>query len=471
MCTILRVSHGILVYIENFMNKKISLSIAICLAAPSSAYATNGYQLTGIGAYQKSLAGAVTAKPGSAMSAISNPAGMARVGKRADFSLEMFMPERFVDLTATGGEKNNSKSEQYGVPALGWTAPIDDGSDVYFGGGIYGTSGLGTDYPLTQFTPEVDAVGPQQGPAIYFEGYSAIQFWQMAPTVAWHHNDKLTFGVSLNLDYQSVSFRQAFLMDGDNTTTPTADGIADDGTLVNFDLSRTAQAFGYGVSLGVLYDINDDLTIGATYKSKQEFSDLEYQLAHGDIADRHPANFLQISGCGAEGNEVCPAGTYSLELDFPAMYSVGAAYQLNKFTSFSLDLKRIEWSKTLSALTVTGPNGEVITLPAGWDDQTIIAIGVEVAVNYKLKVRAGYNHAEAPFDEASVDSNYILPAVTQSHYAFGADYRINKYWEVGMHASKAADEILTSTATSPMPTNAKIGLGITTFGINLGYMF
>jgi len=447
------------------MNKKISLSIAICLAASTSAYATNGYQLTGIGAYQKSLAGAVTAKPGSAMSAISNPAGMARVGKRADFSLEMFMPERFVDLTGTNGEKNDSKSEQYGVPALGWTAPIDDGSDVYFGGGIYGTSGLGTDYPLTMLMPE--NVGTF--PGVYFEGYSAIQFWQMAPTIAWKHNDKLTLGVSLNLDYQSVSFRQAFLQDGDGSGT--ADGVADDGTIVNFDLSRTASAFGYGISLGLLYDVNEDLTIGATYKSKQDFSDLEYQLSHGDIQDTAPQNFLQISGCGAEGSEVCPAGTYTLELDFPAMYSVGAAYQLNKFTSLSLDVKRIEWSKTLSALTVMGPNGEVITLPAGWDDQTIVALGVEVAVNYALKVRAGYNHAEAPFDEASVDSNYILPAVTQSHFAIGADYRINKYWEVAMHASKAADETLTSTATSPIPTNAKIGLGITTFGINLGYMF
>jgi len=62
------------------MNKKISLGLFTCLTASSTAYATNGYQLIGIGAYQKSLGGGVTAKPGSAMSAISNPAGMARVG-------------------------------------------------------------------------------------------------------------------------------------------------------------------------------------------------------------------------------------------------------------------------------------------------------------------------------------------------------------------------------------------------------
>ena len=439
------------------MKKIISLSLFTCLAASSTAYATNGYQLTGIGAYQKGMAGAVTAKPGSAMSAISNPAGMARAGRRADFSLEMFMPERFVDFTASGGEKNYSSAEQYGVPALGWTAPIEDGSDIYFGGGIYGTSGLGTDYPETQFSAAGGGF-----PDIYFAGYSAIQFWQMAPTIAWNHNDQLTFGVSLNIDYQSVSFKQAFNADTD------ANGSAET-NFTNFNLSRTAQAFGYGISLGVLFDINDKLTVGATYKTKQEFSDLKYQLSYGDISDL--TGNLPITGCPnvatAFGPKAtCPAGTYTLNLDFPAMYTLGAAYQINKFTSVSIDVKQIEWSSTLKSLDIVGPNGELISLPAGWDDQTIIALGVEVAVNYALKLRAGYNQADAPFKESSTDSNYILPAVTQTHFAFGADYRLNKYWEIGMHASKALDETYTSATTG-----AKIGLGITTFGINLGYLF
>ena len=81
-------------------NKKLhSLGLLVLLAGlTQNTYATNGYQLIGIGGYQKSLAGAVTANPGSAMTAITNPAGMARIGKRADFSLEMFSPDRYVIL-------------------------------------------------------------------------------------------------------------------------------------------------------------------------------------------------------------------------------------------------------------------------------------------------------------------------------------------------------------------------------------
>jgi len=45
------------------------------LTAVSTAQATNGYQLIGIGACQKSPGGAITATPGSAMTAVTNPAG------------------------------------------------------------------------------------------------------------------------------------------------------------------------------------------------------------------------------------------------------------------------------------------------------------------------------------------------------------------------------------------------------------
>lgn len=441
-------------------NKILPVLILSSVSISTQTFATNGYQLIGIGNYQKGMAGAVTAAPGSAMSAISNPAGMARMGKRADFSLEMFMPDRHVDFTALGGERSESAATQYGVPSLGWTAPIsDENPEVYFGGGIYGTSGLGTDYPLTQFS----AANPPTAPFdMYFEGYSSLQFWQMAPTIAWNATPELSYGISLNLDYQSISLKQAFLADTTANGTP-------DTIMTNLDLSRTAQAFGFGLTLGVLFDVNEKLTLGASYKSKQSFSDMEYQLSNGDIQDF--TGQLPITGCptvisGPLTGNVCPAGTYKLDLDFPSILSAGIAYNPVEKLTVSFDVKLIKWSDTLSAMTITGPNGESINLNAGWDDQTILALGVEYAVNEKMNIRAGYNHAESPIDDADTDNNYILPAITSSHFAIGGDYHVSKYWEIGFHATKASDETLTSPNTG-----AEIGLGITTVGLNLGFHF
>ena len=445
------------------MNKlKLQFLLLAGVSLPLQVFATNGYQLTGIGAYQKSLGGAVTSNPGSTMTAITNPAGMARIGKRADFSLEMFMPDRFVDFTGNGGEANDSAADQYGVPALGWTAPVgDDNPDMYFGGGIYGTSGMGVDYPVTQL-----AAANAPNPAMYFEGYSAIQFWQMAPTLAWNLDRKTSFGVSLNIDYQSVALKQSF--HGDTNGTPGYQN--DDTAMVNVDLSRTAQAFGYGLSLGVLHDVNDQITIGASYKSKQNFSDMEYQLSHGDIIGN--VGFGLDPGCGTPdgfGRVVCPSGTYQLELDFPQMMAVGITYRPIKPLSISFDIKQIKWSDTLSTLNITGPNGASLQMPAGWDDQTIIALGIEYAVSERLNLRLGFNQADAPIDDADTDNNYILPATSASHIAVGADYLLNKHWQLGFHASQASEETLSSAASSPY--NSKIGLKIKTVGINLGYHF
>ncbi|MFP4559930.1 MAG: hypothetical protein ACLFQ3_01285, partial [Thiohalorhabdus sp.] len=70
-------------------NRILSAALGACgaIGLTTTAHATNGYQLIGVGSYQKSVGGAVTAAPKSAMTAITNPAGMAAIGKRADFSM------------------------------------------------------------------------------------------------------------------------------------------------------------------------------------------------------------------------------------------------------------------------------------------------------------------------------------------------------------------------------------------------
>ncbi len=428
----------------------------VCASAfCAPAFATNGYQLIGIGSYQKSLGGAVTANPGTAMTAITNPAGVARVGSRADFSLEAFMPDRSADFGATGGGKADSNAELYGIPAIGWTAPVSDESpDVYFGGGMYGTSGLGVDYPRTPMMPSGIPNGlPSGGTGMYFEGYSSIAFWQMAPTLAWQQSDQLTLGASLNLDLQQVAFMQRV---SDDAGTP----------LANFDLSRSATAFGLGVSLGMLYDVNERLTLGAAYKSKQSFGDLQYNVGVGDLAGG--------SGFDCTGG-ACPAGSYKLGLDYPQQLAVGLAYRATDRVEVSADLKWINWSSTMDRLQIKGPSGAVVTLAPGWNDQTVVAVGVGFAATDRLNLRAGFNYAKSPIDSRDVAQNLILPGVVETHYAVGFDYALNSHWEVGGHMMHVPEKSLRAPANSGSPSDPnnsqKISLSETSVGVNLGYRF
>ena len=422
----------------NFRQKNMVFSIiAVGFLLPATAFSTNGYQLIGVGSYQKSLGGAVTANPGTAMTAITNPAGMIRIGRRSDFSMEGFMPTRSTDFSAYGGERVESDSDLYGVPAIGWTAPVGDRSDLYFGGGMYGTSGLGVDYAETLMMP---ASASFTGNDIVWDGYSNIAFWQMAPTLAWDFSDALSLGVALNIDYQQVSFSQRMR----DTVT---------GALYNFDLGRSANAFGFGLTLGLLYDFSESFTVGASYKSKQHFSELEYNLREGDIDTT------------LVGGPVYPGGKYTLALDFPQQLAFGIALRPSDSWTVSADLKWIEWSDTMGKLSVKGPSGYDFAMDPGWDDQLVYAIGVDFAVLENLNLRFGFNYAESPIDGSNAANNLILPGVVEDHYTFGFDYRFS-HWALGFHYMYAPEVMV--RAESGFPGTA-IRLEETSLGVNLGY--
>jgi len=417
------------------------------LLISTSAFATNGYQLIGVGSYQKSLAGAVTALPGSNMTAVSNPAGMMRIGHRADFSMEAFMPDRSTDFAAWGGAAADSSSEIYGIPAIGWNGPVGSRDDMVFGGGMYGTSGMGVDYGSTLMQPANEGVSP----AVYWDGYSSIAFWQMAPSIAWQAAEKMSLGASVNIDFQQVSFQQRMMADSNGDGQ--GDMVAN-----NFDLSRGASAFGFGLSLGILYDLNEMVSFGASYKSKQFFTDLEYQLAFGDI------------NMSAFGGGPLPAGTYKLDLDFPQQAAVGIAVHATQAFTVAADVKWINWSNTMETLSVVGPEGIMVPMDPGWDDQIVFAIGLAYKVNDRFNLRAGFNYGESPIDEQSAANNLILPAVVETHYTVGADYRLDKHWDIGFHYMYVPENTVTAGPGTSAP-GVKISLSEQSVGVNLGYRF
>ena len=363
----------------------ILLSVALVLAFAGAAFATNGYQLIGVGQVQMSMGGAVTAAPLDSMTAITNPAGMARIGSRADFSMEAFMPTRSVDFGAYGGGSTEGGSDMYGIPAIGWTAPAFGRDDMYFGGGMYGTSGLGVDYDQINMLPGANLDGMLgmagmdcNGAAcndVTFSGYSSIQFWKMAPTVAWNVNEKLTVGGALNLDYQSVTIVQRFnqVPFWDNPAAPTTVIQRD----INFDLGRPTSQMGYGFTIGGLYDVSEMITVGASYSSKQTFGDAEFRVGDNDVLNYN----------GAVGD----AGTYKMGLEYPQQLALGIAVKPTDKLLVDFDLKWINWSATHDNVSFSGPansfdtNGDGIgdasstSLAFGWDDQYVYAIGAQYA--------------------------------------------------------------------------------------------
>lgn len=435
------------------------------LTLPASAWATNGYQLIGIGAYQKSLAGAVTANPGSAQTAISNPAGIGRIGPRADFSAELFRPDRFNDFSdvefapgAGGGEKQRSDTRDYGVPSLGWSAPISDDRSLWFGGGFFGTSGLGVDYPVTDV-----ATNPINGEPADFDGHSSITFAQISPTVAARLDDRLTVGAAPVIAFQSVGFQQRFR----NMPNPNFDPNQQPGPNnpmgvdQNFNLGTPSNAFGAGFSLGLLYDLTPELTLGASYQSRIWFESVKWNLRSEDI-----------SGQDAQGNQFSPnqgEGTWKMGLDYPQQLAVGLAWKVTPDITLSGDIKWIEWSDTLESLSVRGPDGEKFHMDPEWDDQWVLALGAAWDVSRTWQLRAGFNYAESPIDDDYVDRNLLLPAIMETHFTFGGTVQLPHDWHLDFALMYAPENKQTQDG-GPFD-GATIGMDQTSYTVNIGYHF
>lgn len=380
----------------------------IAIIAPQ-AMAVNGDQMRGFGAVGEAMSGAVTAAPFDTTTMITNPAGITKIGGRTDMYFGLFSPVRSVDYTDIGGEKTEGGSPSYLLPAIGMSAPVSDGSDLYIGMGMFVIAGMGADF------------GPMDAPAAFGAGatarlFSQMQFWKLTPTIAKKFSDKLSVGFSLNIDYEQIDLQQNF------RTGAGTGGI---------DATNGAGAMGYGFTIGALYDLSDKFSIGVSYSSEQQMSDMKYQLLTGKL------NF--IDGLG-NGDMNTSDGEYKIGLNFPQQYAIGVAFRPIPALLITADYKMIAFSDvfdkvdikgdftTFTGMVATGTTNKH-TMDFGWEDVAVYAVGIQYQVNDATWVRAGINHSNSAVPEERAFTNGALPAVAEDSFSIGATRNFGDNWQ------------------------------------------
>ncbi|MBE7567555.1 OmpP1/FadL family transporter [Acidithiobacillus sp. HP-11] len=422
---------------------------AISMGLSATAFATDGYQLIGIGQYAMGMGGAVVAAPDDPLSAaISNPAGLANMTPQAAFSAEIFNPTR---KTNFGFGEIGSHSNIYGVPAIGWVAPAF-GDGIVFGGGVYGTSGLGVNY-IQPNTP----LGTVQA-------YSSITFMQMAPSMAMKVNHHLSVGASLNIAAEQGSFQQTIGHTSPGGMGPNNIPYPPSTSYTGLNLASPSWAYGVGLTLGALYKVNSMVTLGFTYKSPIIFTPMTWQET-GEVAGSlsHP-----VTG---------GAGQYSGHLNYPQQVALGLAIRPIPQWLISVEGQWINWHATMNNFNIYGPswsNGaSSVALPLHWSNQWVANIGTQYNVNKWLQVRAGYSYGSNPVSNANTASNLIFPAVVQNAVTFGSTQKLGMGWkltEAYMHSF--ANTISGTSPYSPYAAeNASATLAENSFGLQVGYDF
>lgn len=415
------------------LHKKI-LVLAMC-ASPTWVFATNGMNLEGYGATARGMGGASMAYDNGLAAMMNNPAtlGFIQNGEqRLDVGLGFLGPNV---KSSIGGMSSKSASDKFWMmPAgFGWGTK----SGVYsYGVGIFAQGGMGTEYdsmPLglgsgttrsevgvgRLIFPLVVDVDPQLKVGASLDVIWATMDLQMAMT-GQMLGSMMQRGMGMNVAAPGEAT-------GSLTQAMGAAGINPNWARFDFsngnDFFGEAKGAGFTGKLGLVYQVNKELSVGATYHLKSYMNDLNTSNAKVSMDVGGMVQTLK--------------GDLKLKnFQWPETYAIGLSYRPMDRLMLAADVKRIKWSKVMDSFNMsftaanTTENGGFAgksldaKLYQNWDDQTVYSLGASYRLNDQWTVRAGANLANNPIPSSTL--NFLFPAMVKNHYSVGAGYDLSK---------------------------------------------
>jgi long-chain fatty acid transport protein len=481
----------------------LSLAVAVaCAVAVPAAQATNGYMSHAYSPTAKGMAGAgEAALPQDSMSLVGNPAGLTRIGQRADVGLTWFSPERKYDGVqfdpnngafapvgsgdGTGGV--TSENNDFFVPNFGYSHPIDNVSSV--GIAVFGNGGMNTDFrakdtaqfpglgPLGTFAGNFPYANPPHdfstgvplqipGTTQLGGGNAGVNLEQLGISLGYARNivDNFTLGASFLIGYQTFEAKGLGAFQGFTKTFNESAAAGNPRSPANLTNNGEDSAWGYGFQIGALWDVSPMVSLGISYRSKMYMD-----------------KFDKYSDLFADGGD----------FDIPAVGSIGVAFRPNDQWTVALDVQQI-WYGDVDAVANTnqlatkcnaqqnpsgfnssyclgGKNGAGF----GWDDMTVLKIGVQYMIDNQWTVRAGYSHGDQPVSKSEVAFNTLAPAVIQDHWTLGATWRLRDDYELDFWGAYMPEETVKASMTAPFTGGQQPEIKMSQYeiGVNFRWLF
>lgn len=412
--------------------QKQLLAATLSTLFTSTAWATNGMNLEGYGAKSSAMGGAGMAFDTGNSAVMNNPATLAMMPAettRFGLGVRMLGP----DVTASmPGTSADSRGTSYYMPSV---SLVRRSGDLTYGAAVLAQGGMGTEYDANSFV----AAGSGE------EVRSEVGVGRLMLPLAYNATERLNIGGSFDIVWAGMDLKMAvpsanlgsMISSFDAGWSPAISSGFSGASWGRFDFSNdndfTGKARGYGVAgkLGFTYQATDNLTIGATYHSETDISDLKTEGAT-----------LSTDTGGSI------TGTIKVrDFQWPATYALGLAYRAGDRWLLAADYKRINWSEVMQdfKMTFIEPNMGALNLsmPQNWADQHVVAVGAQYQYSDRLALRFGYNHASNPVPSATM--NPLFPAIVEHHITAGFGYRISDHDNLGFALTYAPEVTVTNS--------------------------
>lgn len=376
----------------------------LVLLAAQPALAGNGHFIHGVGPVNSSMGGAGVALPQGAVAGLYlNPALLTQVeGYQVELDVEFVDSQPTVSSSVqtpfgTFSGTTEDETDLALVPASGWARGPVDGGRTAFGVGFLSLAGFGSDYPQDASNP-IFAPQPQGFGAVY----SSYRFLKVPFAAAWQVSDDLSLGASLNGGWASLAARPF------GGAAPDCSSPVD----CHFPDLHEDSAFGWGVQLGLYYEITDAWAVGLSYNSEMDFDDFDWNttVANPNLPTAGTARQVEFS------------------LDVPQSLTFGAGYQGGAL-SLALDGRWINYEDTEGFGSGFDPRTGA-ALGLGWDDIFVWAVGAQYQLTEAVALRGGWNRSEAAVPSESAFGNIASPAIFEDHLTLGLGVRTSEVMEL-----------------------------------------
>ena len=464
------------------MNKKrlLTMAVSAALAAPMSAFATNGMNLEGYGPEATAMGGASMAYDNGAAAMMNNPATLSLMAdgeSRLDIALGELRPSVKTSTLQNGGMSAKSGGDSYMMPAAGW---VKRSGQISYGVGVFSQGGMGTEYSRNSFM----GVGTGQ------DARSELGVGRLMFPVSFKVNDQFTVGGSVDYVWGGLDMKMV-MPAGDTTCASGAQpdtfadflcpsmasghilgeadisgfgtgGLGDQmaGALgagydtigINFsdsnDFTQEADGAGFAGKIGMTFRANDQLSFGATYHLKTAMSDWKGSAA-----------MVFYDTDGAMPDNAMDGKIAVKNFQWPATIAAGMAFTPNDRLLLVTDVKILQWSDVMSDFTMVftpdGMPGEEaeFKIYQDWKDQTVFSLGGAYKVNNQFTVRAGANLSNNPVPDKYVHP--LFPAIIKNHYTAGFGYAFSDASAVNFSVAHAPKVTVTNSNTQTKISHAQ----------------
>ncbi len=439
----------------------------------TSVFSQAGHIMQSAGSVNMSMGGAATAQPLDISGALQwNPAAISVFdNKIINFDIGAFFSSPELSSSLPAGAMGPGTPAVSGVteddrgvspmPALAFVYG-KEGSKHTFGVSAVGISGFGVTFPEEANNPLSPSFNPttNSNPINYPQqarGFGHIESDYMLLQVgfAWAYEitDELSIGVQPTINYAALELAPNPIASPD--FTPPAGAPGDKG----YPVSDKASAIGFGAQFGVFYNSPSGFKLGASYKTPQKFSDLDFENTYLD---------------GSSAPDV------AFNMDYPSILSFGLGYSTGDF-DLAVDYRFVDYENT-NGFGEKGWNPTGSVKGFGWKNMNVISVGLQYKGIEKLPLRVGYTYSSNPIDSELAFFSIPATAIIENAFQFGTSYpitdnfKLNGVYHYGTSGDKTEGQMLNPglvSSTNPYGAvpGTKVGYEMTTGMVMLGLTY